>query len=71
MARVFRGVQQSGEDALRETAELTGLTREQVWVVVRYYAESRDEIDRWIDRVDEEAERLEAAWRREQELLRR
>ena len=36
----------------------------------RYYADYRDEINEWSHRVDEEAAAAEAAWRREQELLR-
>lgn len=59
-----------GDGASRaEVAELTGLPPEQVGVALRYYAEHRDEIDAWIRMVDQEAERAEADWRREQELL--
>jgi hypothetical protein len=69
--RVFNGVEAQGEQALQETAELIGLRSDQVRIAVRYYADYRPEIDDWIRRVDEEAERAEAAWRREQALLRR
>ncbi len=69
--RVFNGVEARGEDALRQTAELTGLRADQVRIAVRYYADYREEIDDWIRRVDEEAERTEAAWQREQDLLQR
>jgi hypothetical protein len=69
--RVFKGLDVQGEEALRRTGELTGLTPEQVRVALRYYAEHQDEIDGWIRRVDEDAARAEAAWLREQELLRR
>jgi len=69
--RVFNGVEADGEQAVQETAELTGLRGDQVRIAVRYYADYRREIDDWIRRVDEEADRAEAAWRREQELLRR
>ena len=50
-------------------AEQMGLTADQVGVALRYYAESRDEIDTWIRTVDEEAERAEVAWRLERDLL--
>ena len=40
-------------------------------MALRYYAEYRDEIEAWIRMVDEEAERAEAVWRCEQELLAR
>ena len=68
---VWEVVSASGADATtrEDIAERTGLTPEQVGVALRYYAEYRDEIDAWIRMVDEEAERAEAAWRQEQELL--
>lgn len=68
VARVFREVRGEGRDAVQRTAELTGLTPEQINTVVRYYAAYQDEIDAWIRRVDEEAERAEATWRREQHM---
>ena len=69
VARVFRDVDETGEEAIARTAELSGLTPQEVRTVVRYYAAYRDEIDAWIRMVDEEAERLEDAWQREQALL--
>ena len=57
------------ENTRQDIAERTGLTPEQVGVALRYYAEYRDEIGDWIGRLDEEAERAEAAWRGERELL--
>ena len=61
-----------GEAAVRrDIGERTGLTADQVRVALRYYADYSDEVDEWIRRVDEEAERAEADWRRERELLAR
>ncbi len=57
------------ENTREDIAERTGLTPEKVGVALRYYAEYSDEIGAWIRRVDEEAERAEADWRRERELL--
>ena len=65
VVRVFKGVESPGEEALRRTAELTGLTPGQVRMALGYYAEFPGEIDTWIRRVDEEATSAEAAWRRE------
>jgi Ribbon-helix-helix protein, copG family len=70
VARVLKGLQGAGEDKLVEATELTGLHVEQLRIVSRYYAEYRDEIDDWLRRLDEEADRAEAAWEREQEILR-
>jgi hypothetical protein len=58
-----------GEEAIRQTGELTGLTLEQIRTVARYFAEYRSEIDDWLRRVDEDAQRAEASWRRTREPL--
>ncbi|MEX1022510.1 MAG: hypothetical protein WD058_05120 [Dehalococcoidia bacterium] len=71
VARVFRDPADHDGDAVSRTADLTGLEAGQVRTGMRYYAEYAAEIDEWIGRVDEEAERLEAAWLRERELLHR
>ena len=49
--------------------ERTGLTVDQVGAALRYYAEYIDDVGDWMRRVEEEAERAEARWRREQALL--
>jgi len=58
-----------GDRAVRETAELLGLTELQVRTGVRYYGEYPAEIDERIKRNVEEADAAEAAWRREQAAL--
>ena len=70
VARVIRGIKGSPVVVVERTAKLTGLTAEQVRVTVRYYTDYRAEIDEWLRRLDEEADRDEAAWLRQQELLR-
>lgn len=70
VVRVLLGVKAEGEPAIKQAADRTGLTEEQVRSALRYYADYRDEVASWIDRVDEEAASAEASWRREQELLR-
>ncbi len=67
--RVVRNVKGSGEAAVGQAAEWLGLSREQVDIAVRYYSEYPDEIDRWIDRVDEEARRAQQIWDRRQDAL--
>jgi hypothetical protein len=67
--RVFLGVA-AGSDPVGQVVELTGLAPDQVRAAVRYYAEYRDEILAWIERVDELAASAEKIWRQEQELLR-
>lgn len=69
--RVFKQVADQEQGAVEETAELIGLNSAQVWDAVRYYADYAEEIDAWIRAVDEQAERAEAAWRRQQALLTR
>ena len=69
IARVIRGTRGSPDEVVKRTAALTGQPPELVWIAMRYYAGYREEIDEWLRRLDEEAERAEAAWRRQQELL--
>ena len=52
-------------------ARCLGLRPDQVQVAVGYYSEFPDEVDAWIRRNREEAERLEERWKREQAALRR
>jgi hypothetical protein len=52
---VLRDLRLTGEDRTREAAERTGLELHQVRAAERYYATYTDEVDAWIDAVDEEA----------------
>jgi uncharacterized protein (DUF433 family) len=63
-------------DALREsnnsvaaTAEYLSTSEPYVRAAVRYYADYRDEVDEWRERMRTIAEREEEAWRREQAVL--
>jgi hypothetical protein len=67
--RMVRNVEARGEAAVTEAAEWLGLAREQVDIAVRYYSEYPDDVDRWIDRVDEEARRAQEIWERRQDAL--
>ena len=71
VARIVREIPERGDAAIQKTVELSGLSEREIEAVIRYYAEFRDEIDRWIDLVDEEARVAEAEWRRERALLQR
>ena len=57
-------------DATARSVGLTGLSTEQLRTAIHYYLDYTDEIQAWIRRNDEEAERAEAEWLRKQELLR-
>ena len=69
VVRVFQGTGAWGEETPRLTADLTGLSPELVRTSLGYCAEYRGEVDAWIERVEDEALRAEAAWRRERALL--
>jgi len=69
--RLFLQLDEGGEAAIARTATLAALTPDQVQVALRYYAAYQDEIDEWIRIVDEESDRAQAAWAREQALLHR
>ena len=57
------------ESSIEAAAEYLAVTAEQVRACARYYADYKDEIDDWASRVNAIAEREEASWRRQQELL--
>ena len=65
----LRGADGGDANSLARVGERTGLTADQVRAALRYYADYTDEVADWIRRVEEEAERAEAGWRREQALL--
>lgn len=69
VARALPGEEAGNSDRLEAIRERMGLTADQVTTALRYYADHGREIDQWLRRVDEEAERAEVRWRREQELL--
>lgn len=69
--RVLQGIPERGEEAIRRTAELTGLVPEQVRVALSYYADFPVEIDEWIRRVDSEATQAEETWQRARDILER
>src|SRR6202171_5578870 len=54
-----------------ESADYLGLRPDQVRAAISYYAEFSDEIDHWVQRNREEADRLYGQWGREQASLRR
>jgi hypothetical protein len=55
--RVVRNVEATGGRAVKEAAQWLGLGRDRVEAALSYYAEHGPEIDDWIARVDEEADR--------------
>ena len=65
----LRGGDGSDPEDLTGIGERIGLTADQVRAALGYYADYSGEIRGWIRRVEEEAERAEARWRREQALL--
>jgi hypothetical protein len=68
--RTLRAVQEERSDhAIAEVAEILSLTEAQVRTAVAYYADHRVEIDARIAANDRATEELEAAWRRQQEIL--
>lgn len=68
---VVRALERVGDrgGAVKRVASDLSLSEGQVLAAHRYYSAFKDEIDDWLRRLDEEAERAEAAWRREQDLL--
>ena len=68
--RTLRAVQEERSDhAISEVGEILSLIDVQVLAAVAYYADHRSEIDERITTNERMAEEMEAAWRRQQEIL--
>jgi hypothetical protein len=65
----LRSTPESGDARVAALAGRIGLSEAKVRTAIRYYSEYPEEIDSWIAANDAEAERLEAAFARERELL--
>ena len=66
--QVVETIRQNG-GSIAETAGYLGKPVELIEAAARYYADFTEEIDRWTERANAFAEREEANWRRQQELL--
>jgi hypothetical protein len=64
-----RSASERGERLIAALAERVGVPADRIRIAMRYYAEYPDEIDRWIEMVEKEAEQLERVLEREQRLL--
>ncbi|MGY1709071.1 ribbon-helix-helix protein, CopG family [Geodermatophilus sp. SYSU D00758] len=70
VVRTLRVVQEERhEDPVPVVAEMMSLDHARVRAAVAYYADHRSEVDDRIAANDRAAEELEAAWRRQQEIL--
>ena len=69
LARLLREREGPAEETVACIAGELALTPAQVRAAAGYYAEFRDEVDGWLDRLDGEADRAEAEWRRQQAIL--
>jgi uncharacterized protein (DUF433 family) len=54
-----------------EAAAFLGLRSDQVQAAVAYYADYPEEVDEWVRLNQQEAERMESAWERQQAALNR
>ncbi len=70
VGRIFRDWDGPPDEMTPFIMDSLAITEDQVRVAAGYYAEYRDEIDDWLDRLDEEAERARAEWMRRQAVLR-
>ena len=69
IASVIRAYAETSDTWVDQVTALTSTPPNNVLIAYRYYLEYRDEIDAWIRRNDESAERAEDAWRRKQALI--
>lgn len=68
LGRLFRDWEGPQEDMVESIADEMALRPDQVQAAVRYYSEFSEEIDSWLDRLDAEADKAEAEWRRRRGL---
>jgi uncharacterized protein (DUF433 family) len=68
VSQVVETVRNSGK-SIEEAAEYLAISPAKVRAARRYYSAYKDEIDAWIERAREAADREEQSWRREQEVL--
>jgi uncharacterized protein (DUF433 family) len=59
----------ASDNSVAATAEYLDIPEPYVRAAVRYYADFRDEVDEWRERMRALAAREEEAWRREQAIL--
>ena len=65
--QVVETVRQAG--SVEDAASYLELPPEKIQACVRYYADFTDDVDEWIGRANAIADREEASWRRQQELV--
>ena len=70
VARIFREWEGPPAEMTPFIMDSLAITDEQVSAAAGYYAEYRDEIDGWLDRLDEEADQAKAEWMRRRAILR-
>jgi uncharacterized protein (DUF433 family) len=68
VAQVITTIRQNS-NSVEEVAKLLEIPAAHVDACVRYYADHKDEIDTWIERVTALAERERARWQRQQQAL--
>src|SRR5713226_5257357 len=68
VAQVIETLRNS-DNSIDETSEYLALPEAYVRAAVKYYADYKDEIDEWRERMRSIAEREEEAWKREQAVL--
>lgn len=68
LGRLFRDREGPADETFATIADDLVLRIDQVEAASRYYDEFREEVDAWLDRLDAEADRAEAQWRRERGL---
>lgn len=64
-----RSAPERGDELVAALSERVGTSPEKIRLAIRYYAEYPAEIERWIEMVEEEADRLEQTVERERRLL--
>jgi hypothetical protein len=69
--RTLRHLDSSGDELIRQTAELSSIRDDEVRTALGYYSEFADEIDSWISRIEQQEAEMEESLQRQQRVLSR
>jgi len=64
--RASREFEEGDERVIEELAEIASVSPHEIRTAIEYYQDFPEEIDAWIQRIDEESEQAYEQWRREQ-----
>ncbi len=69
--QILNHLESSGDELVRQTADLAEIREDEVRTALQYYGEFPDEINEWIERAELQEAEMEEALQRQQRILSR